>query len=191
MSKLLHSKTFRGNLTKWIILYVLTLLIVTGVVTYSKYISSMATIDNARPAKFNVQITKGDICSTTSPDLCNLTSYKPYDKLEYKFTVNTEKVEVATDLVLNIIVNNDFEIISLNDVTIPENLGSNKLNTTMSDNTELSLENNLFTLISEVGPTKINKKEYILKLKFKNNSYKIEHNYKEIVNVGYSAIQKK
>ncbi|MCI9585232.1 MAG: hypothetical protein HFH45_01180 [Bacilli bacterium] len=191
MGKLLHSKTFRGNLIKWLILYVLALLIVTGVVTYSKYISSMATNDSARPAQFNVKITKGDICSTTSPNLCNLTSYKPYDRLEYKFTVNTEKVEVATDLILNIIVNNDFEIISLNDVTIPENIGSNKFNTTMSDNTELSLENNLFTLISEVGPTKNNNKEYKLKLKFKNNSYKVEHNYQEIVNVGYSAIQKK
>ncbi|MCI9063628.1 MAG: hypothetical protein HFJ17_03395 [Clostridia bacterium] len=189
MSKLLHSKTFRGNLTKWLLLYILALLIVTGVVTYSKYISSMTSVDDARQAKFKVQIDKGDICSTTSPDLCNLTSYKPYDQLEYKFSVDTEKVEVLTDLVLNIKVNSDFEVISLNDINIPQNT-SNKFTVTMSDNTKLSFEDNLFTLISEVGPNKIGKKQYILKLRFKDKSYKVEYNYNEIVNVGYSAIQK-
>ena len=188
MSNLLHSKTFRGNLAKWLILYILALLIATGVVTYSKYISSMTSTDEARQAKFKVQIDKGDICSTTSPDLCNLTSYKPYDELEYKFSINTEKVEVLTELIVNITVNNDFEVISLNDVTIPQT--NNKFTTTMSDNTNLSFQNNLFTLMSEVGPSKTNIKNYKLKLKFKNNSYKTEYNYNEIVNVGYSAIQK-
>jgi len=188
MSNLLHSKTFRGNLTKWVILYILALLIVTGVVTYSKYISSMTSTDNARQASFKVKIDKGDICSTTSPDLCNLTSYKPYDQPEYKFSINTEKVEVLTELIVNINVNKDFEVISLNDVTIPQN--NNKFTATMNDNTALSFENNLFTLMSEVGPSKNNIKNYILKLRFKNNSYKVGYDYNKIVNVGYSAIQK-
>ncbi len=188
MSNLLHSKTFRGNLTKWVILYILALLIVTGVVTYSKYISSMTSTDAARQASFKVKIDKGDICSTTSPDLCNLTSYKPYDQLEYKFSINTEKVEVLTELIVNITVNSDFEVISLNDVTIPQN--NNKFETTMSDNVELSFENNLFTLMGEVGPGKNNVKNYILKLRFKNSSYKVGYDYDKIVNVGYSAIQK-
>ncbi len=192
MSNLLHSKTFRGNLAKWFILYILALLIITGVVTYSKYISSMTNNDNARPAKFNVKIDKGDICSTTSPDLCNLDSYKPYDQLEYKFTVNTEKLEVLTDLILNIRVeSNDFEVLSINEVTIPKN--STQFKTNMSDNTELSFENNQVQSIrldSEAGPGQINKKEYKLKLRFKNNSYKVGYDYKKIVYVGYSATQK-
>lgn len=187
MSNLLHSKTFRGNLAKWLTLYILALLIVTGVVTYSKYISSMTSTDNARQASFKVKIDKGDICSTTSPDLCNLTSYKPYDELEYKFSINTEKVEVLTELIVNISVNSDFEVISLNDVTIPQT--NNKFETTMSDNIDLSFENNLFTLMGEVGPGKDNVKNYILKLRFKNNSYKVGYDYNKIVNVGYSAIQ--
>lgn len=191
MSNLLHSKTFRSNLAKWIALYILTLLIVTGVVTYSKYISSMTAGDAARTAKFKVEIEKGDICSTSSPDLCNLTSYKPYDRLEYKFTIDTTKVEVLTDVVININIDPDFEVISLNDVDTPAQGEDAKLTTIMNDGTELTYEEGKFRLVSEAGPSKINNKEYKLKLKFKKNtSYNVDHEYNEIVNIGYSATQK-
>jgi len=56
MNRLLHSRVFKKNLAKWIFMYIVTLAFFTSVVTYSKYFSSLASNDNARPAKFNIKI---------------------------------------------------------------------------------------------------------------------------------------
>lgn len=181
MGKLLHSKTFRVNLAKWFVLYILALLIVTGVVTYSKYISSMGANDEARTASFKVSVSDVKVCSTTSQDLCDIAKFKPYDELEYRFTVDTTKIEVSTEFFLTLKVNDDFIITKLEETERPS-----------GSFTEATYNSSVVTLDSIVGPSKVNKKEYKVKVKYKDNtSYQTAHNLTDddIMYIGYSAIQ--
>ena len=58
MKGLLQSKIFRKNLKKWLCMYVGALLLLTTVVTYSKYISKYNVDDDARITKFDVTVKK-------------------------------------------------------------------------------------------------------------------------------------
>ena len=195
MNKLLHSKTLRNNLFKWILLYICALFVVTTVITYSRYISSAIGTDRARTAKFNVNLVQGNICSSLSGD-CNLSSYKPYDPIEYNFTVNTEEVEVSTDLVTTITVNEGFSLLKItdgsnNEVDL-ENV-DNHLTTTMDDVT-LSYYNNsnIITLASAVGPSETNVRNYKLTIKYTKTQdpfYIDSHAFADNVKLSYSAKQ--
>lgn len=211
MSKLLHNRLFRTNLLRWFVLYIGVLFIFTTVVTYSKYITMLPAEDKARPAKFNVSITDDKICSTLS-DLCDLASYKPYDEIEYYFTVDTTEVEVLADIVLKITVNQEFRIVNftyvgdsdfdidfpdigevpdhLNDIVLPDNSELSYVN----DDEEDSTKNNIITIVGETGAYKSKKQTYKLRLKFNKDAYDSgyisKHDYDKIVKVGYSASQK-
>lgn len=209
-SNILHNKLFRMNLLRWFVLYIGVISIFTTVVTYSKYITALPTKDNARPAKFNVIITNDKICSTLST-LCNLDKYKPYDEIEYYFTVDTSEVEVLADIVLKISVNKEFRIISftyigdtdytinmpeygtmddsLSDVSMPDEYKLNYTNNSLEED-----KNNVITLIGTTGAYKSKTQTYKIKLKFMkdayDSSYSFNHDYEKIVRIGYSANQK-
>ena len=210
MSRLLRNRLFRTNLLRWFVLYIGVLFIFTTVVTYSKYITTLPVEDKARPAKFNVSITNDKICSTLS-GLCNLSSYKPYDEIEYYFTVDTTEVEVLANLVLKITVNQEFRIIDFTYISnsdfnvdfpdvgeVPDHL----TDIVLPDDSELSYvnddddstKNNIITIVGETGVLKGKKQTYKLKLKFNNDAYDSNyissHDYNKIVKIGYSASQK-
>ncbi len=195
MDKLLHSKTLKSNLFKWILLYVCALFVVTTVVTYSRYISSAIGTDKARTAKFNVTLTKGDICSSLSGE-CGLDSYKPYDPIEYNFTVDTTEIEVSTDLVTTVEVNNQFTIMSISDGTNEVDLTdvSNHLSESLGD-VSISYYNNSnrVSISSEVGPSKTNIRNYVVTIKYtktQDPGYLDQHKFTDNVLLEYSATQK-
>ena len=76
MSKLLHSKTFRKNLFKWIFMYICALLVIFTVVTYSRYITKSSLGDEAKAAKFNLEIAE-DIRSLTTSGVPSTYAYCP------------------------------------------------------------------------------------------------------------------
>ena len=119
MGKLLHSKTFRQNLFKWTLMYISVLVIITTVITYSRFISSQTVEDVAKTAKFKVNITALDICSQTS-NLCNLQSFKPYDIIDYYFKVDTTEMEVKSVLDVTMHIHNKFSFVSLNECVCEE-----------------------------------------------------------------------
>ena len=203
MGKLLHSKTFKNNLIKWLFIYTSVILIFMSVVTYSRYITSNTTTDKTRTAKFNISIEQGDICSTTSPDLCNLESnqYKPYDELEYYFTVDTKNFEVLTYLVLSVNVDENFDIISITDITDENNeqekLITDNLNSSFEDETTIEYKgNNKFNLESTVGAytkqeisNQENIKKYKVKIKYANENNQTLYNSSKAVTIFFSAEQ--
>lgn len=127
MKGLLQSKRFKKNLKKWLCMYVGTLGILTCVITYSKYISSLGLNDEARVTKFDVKV-KSDMqmvaCTTDITQNCcngsieseNLSciteDYRPTEAIPYEFIVDYE-FEVRTELTLRFYVNKKFTIESL------------------------------------------------------------------------------
>ena len=209
-SNILHNKLFKANLLRWFVLYIGVISVFTTVVTYSKYITTLPAENSARPAKFNVKITNDKICSTLST-MCGLDKYKPYDEIEYYFTVDTTEVEVLADIVLKISVDKEFRIISftyvdnteytvnmpeyasvndlLSDIVLPDEYKLNYVNNSLDET-----KNNVITLVGTTGAYKSKIQTYKIKLKFMkdayDSSYSSNHDYEKIVKVGYSANQK-
>lgn len=111
MKELLHSKSFKRNLRKWIFMYCCVMFVLTIVITYSRYISARSVVDRARAAKFDVKVSY-DSCSSkniTGNVTCfddNMTEARPADKVNFYYTVDTSGLEVATKLVTTIKINN-------------------------------------------------------------------------------------
>lgn len=205
MNKLLHNKTFRDNLKKWLGLYICTLLVITTVVTYSRYISKMTGKDDARVAKFAISIDDKKICSSLTSDNCiddiaTEFEFKPYDDLDYYFTVNTNDLEVKTYVVLDIKADSHFDVESITDVTGNDSKSSLDIvntNATFDDGkTSLSYDstNNFYSLTTDVGPGTdlLTSKTYKVRLKLKDDFYNDNsRTYKqnEAVYVGFSATQ--
>ena len=214
MGRLLHSKTFRNNLFKWILLYIGALVVITSVVTYSKYITAASGYDTARTAKFNINVTQDSMCSTLSPTICgDSIVYKPYDSLEYKFSIDTSDLEVRADLVFTIEVNGDFKIVSISDdtntVSTPVE-GENQILSEVdltdekisylfeTDTNNGGVKTNKMYIYSEAGIDKVIHKQYTLTIKYRRdeliNSDYSTHNYNDannpVVKVSYSATQK-
>ena len=208
---ILHNKLFRDNLIRWFFLYIGVISVFTSVVTYSKYITSLEPAsEEARTAKFDIKITNDKICSTLS-NMCNLATYKPYDEIEYYFTVDTTDMEVLADLALKISVDPEFRIVSFTYVdtteftvsmpsygTVPDSLINQTLpdqfKLTYINNSEDSTKNNTITLVGETGAYKSKIQTYKIRLKFMkdsyDSSYSSTHEYSKIVKVGYAANQK-
>lgn len=111
MIGLLHSETFRKNLSKWVFMYIAVICLLTSVITYSRFISSFGNADEARSTKFNVKIEpiatqtscpddgeldEGDPSSTAI--LC--TTSRPTSLLEYYFKVDVTEIEVKSEVYL-------------------------------------------------------------------------------------------
>lgn len=179
MTDLLHSKKFRTNLYKWLLSYTGVMLLLTNVITYSKYISKFELKDNARIAKFNVEITSIDTCLDEKEISCNIGSFRPTSEIEYNFKVQTD-FEVKTEMTVSIFVNSDFKIQSVVD-------GAGNLITSCQDKTTCS------TPIQTMSPgTKTETYKVIIKYageETQDGNYTTEKEYAEVVRIGYSASQ--
>ena len=214
MGKLLHSKTFRSNLIKWIFLYVGALIVVTSVVTYSKYITQMTGTANARTAKFNIGVTQGTMCSTIANNHCgeNLV-YKPYDKIEYRFSVNTTGTEVTTDVVFRVNVDGNFKILSVSDgtntVSTPglgydqiltdEDLGTSQVSYLMvTDPGTGEITDNHLNIVDTCSKDDVINKTYIVTIQYRRDqivnadteAHIFDSSSNPVVKVEYSAEQK-
>lgn len=96
MKGLLHSKRFRRNLKRWICMYVGVLVLFTSVVTYSRYVSKFSSSSSAKVSKFNIEIQKGEVKTSSNSD-----PIMPTDEIYYTFKVIRE-FEVKTLLVLTV-----------------------------------------------------------------------------------------
>ena len=184
MKYLLYSKSFKKNLAKWLGMYLGMICLFTVVVTYSRYISNLTSNEEARVAKFNVEVTYDDVCSTLdSTEICNYGSIRPTGSLVYYFTVDTTELEVDTTFVTNVLIHKDFNNYRLYDVTNGETL--------YIENDDYTVSENLISIVEDINAINGYKRKYKLIIDYKNvNNYSIEYNYDNVVVVGYSAIQK-
>ena len=114
MKGLLQSKKFKRNLTKWLTIYVGVIMLLSVVITYSRYISSIGGSDTARVAKFNVKLNyNNENCDLAKNSICDLGEKRPSGEITYKFSLDTNDIEVKTDLFLTLYVQKDYELISL------------------------------------------------------------------------------
>lgn len=133
MKGLLHSKRFRKNLKKWLCMYIGAIMLLTTVITYSKYISKYNVTDNARVTKFDVKIsniTNNYNCTQKEEAKeefsCKINletekpSYRPTEEIAYEFSVEPD-FEVNTILVVTLNVDKDNFIIQK-----LEEIGENK-----------------------------------------------------------------
>ena len=134
MRFLLHSEKFKKNLYKWIGLYILTIMLFTGVVTYSRYISSINAIDVARTAKFKVNIEP---------------LYEPCKNISEDTMCDTTELEVSSDLVITIMVKDSFTNLRL------YNLETNTLIKTVTDKNVLSITEEVYKTTRKITKYKI------------------------------------
>ncbi len=113
MKGLLHSKTFRENLYKWLILYVGIMLLLTTVITYSRYISRFqGENDRAETARFNIAIKELE-CKDSKTGSCAQDSYWFTNEVEYYFSVDTTDVEISAKEMLTIKLHSNFDIVGI------------------------------------------------------------------------------
>lgn len=215
MVKLLHSKTFRNNLSKWFTIYICLILMLMTVVTYSRYITSQQGSDHTRTAKFSIKITKDKVCSTTSSGLCYNEedgdlpfAFKPYDTIEYYFNVDTSKLEVLSNLKVYVDVNPDFDIkyVALDDdsekITFNNTISTGEIDedTTVKhiSNIHEELEegatkNNYISLTRKITSENRGVKKYKVGVKYNGENYATAHNYntddKKAIIIHYNAEQ--
>lgn len=110
MKGLLQSKRFLKNLGKWVCMYAGVMLLLTTVVTYSKYMTSLQANDSASTARFEISL----MCVKSNGKDCNLdtTAVKVEENtvLAYEFSVDTSKMDVKSILKLLTFVDNSFII---------------------------------------------------------------------------------
>ncbi len=199
MNKIWMNKRFRKNLIKWIIAYVAVIGLFTSVATYSKYVSSIASIkDTARVAKFIVEVDQ-PMCSNTLTKNCNKVE-RPTN-IDYYFTVDSEKMEVSADLYINLYVDKRFALVGGESTPKLYEIVNDKevlVQDFTKKNNEVSP--NLYNLYGFVDNIRISdsnkqgkKKTYKLTIKYlSNNEYTEAFNsYYDMIKVGYSAIQVK
>lgn len=178
MNSLLHSKRFKKNLVKWLMMYCCALSMLTIVVTYSKYITTYnSTADEARPAKFALDMTYSKICEgQVSGTPCDMGSTRPEEYLEYEFNIDATKGEVDTLVVADITIDDSFEFVEL----LPVN----------SNSMAYTLMSNGIKLTGTMTKGTIN--TYKIKLRYKEyntEAYKSAINYDNILKVDYAATQ--
>ncbi len=196
MKGLLHSKRFKKNLTKWILMYIGVIGLLTTVITYSKYMTTLhGESDTARVAKFAIDI-RDDKCSNVVTKYCNYDTYRLTDEIEYYFTVDATGLEVITKVYLTFTINSNFEIVK-NEIT--------EIDPTTLEERTILLENNSGSTglnyvktvkegIDNFGPGGNTKKIYKIVLKYNGSDYASSYPYDEnrpIVQLDYSAIQQK
>jgi len=183
MKGLLHSKRFKQNLAKWLFMYVGVMMLLTTVITYSKYISSFGVSDEARSTKFSVKI-KPDDNITCDGVTCNLGSTRPTSLIEYGFTINVEEVEVTSDLYITITLDDSFKFDTNEGITS---------NVDFSENDYETNQPNIKTIHYKVDLKEDSIKDinFNLKIRAKDIYQKFDSEDKEIVTIGYSIKQVK
>lgn len=212
MKGLLQSKIFRKNLKKWLCMYVGAILLLTTVITYSKYISKYNVDDEARVTRFDVTIKNienehlsctGEIekleCSTTS-------TYRPTTKIPYEFIVEPN-FEVNTILATTIYVPANFNIETLEEINgkvlydyekedeKDSSITINKLKNKNEEGEEVDTATIItITRKIDVADTIDSKtpKSYKIAIKYNYDEEKYDDEEKEnlsVIKVGYSATQ--
>ena len=111
MKGLLQSKKFRKNLSKWLFMYVGVMLLLTTVVTYSKYISKFQGNDEAKTARFELRMACIDNTGNACPqELSRMVEKGKKMELNYVFDFDPSKLDVKSNLKLLIFVNKWFII---------------------------------------------------------------------------------
>lgn len=104
MKGLLHSKIFKENLKKWLFMYAGVMLLLTTVITYSKYMTSIQGEDETRASKFDIIITTTSCPSIVSErGICDASSggkCRPTQEIASCFIVDTTGLEVYSDFYL-------------------------------------------------------------------------------------------
>ena len=211
MKGLLQSKIFRKNLKKWLCMYVGALLLLTTVVTYSKYISKYNVDEDARITKFDVtvkNIENENLTCTGEIDKLDCTTkdtYRPTTKIPYEFVV-TPNFEVNTLLATTIYVPASFNIERLEEIDgdplydEKENIKDSSITISkLKDKNEKGEEVDTATIITITK--KIDTDDIINSNKPKTYKITIKYNYDEetyltadkenlsVIKIGYSATQ--
>jgi hypothetical protein len=211
MKGLLQSKIFRKNLKKWLCMYVGALLLLTTVVTYSKYISKFNMDEDARITKFDVtvkNIENENLTCTGEIDKLDCTTkdtYRPTTKIPYEFVV-TPNFEVNTLLATTIYVPASFNIERLEEIDgdplydEKENIKDSSITISkLKDKNEKGEEVDTATIITITK--KIDTDDIINSNKPKTYKITIKYNYDEetyltadkenlsVIKIGYSATQ--
>lgn len=196
MKGLLHSKRFRTNLYKWLCAYVGVMLLLTTVITYSKYISKfLGETEAPRTAKFDVEIKPLTCLDEKTGKTCNQDSYWSTLPIAYYFYVDTSELEVSTKLKVTLDVNENFEVESIEEITNlkeisneagvitdMENITGNPISYSFTTKGLILLPN-----YDNIGAKTGAKKGYRVVLKYTGES-KIDTNY-NILKVNYAAEQ--
>ena len=211
MKGLLQSKIFRKNLKKWLCMYVGALLLLTTVVTYSKYISKYNVDDDARITKFDVtvkNIENENLTCTGEIDKLDCTTkdnYRPTTIIPYEFIVSPN-FEVNTLLATTIYVPASFNIETLEEID-GKTLYNEKENIKDSSITISKLKNKnekgeepdtatIITITRKIDTADIINtnapKSYRVSIKYNYDEEKYADEVKEnisVIKVGYSATQ--
>lgn len=204
MKGLLHSKVFKANLRKWLCMYVGVMLLLTSVVTYSKYISQMNHDDSSRVTKFNVEINKTNKSfknckDENGQDICPTEAVRPTSEMLFYFTVSTEEVEVRADISITVQVAKQ---IAASNVELTEFFKNFKFDIYQVDNkgqekpvtlSSVTQNTRTKTFNLTVDPTIPNNGtyKYVIKLKYDENvefTNQNSINY-DMITIGYSARQ--
>ena len=186
MSGLLHIKRFRQNMLKMFAIYLVVILSTTSVITYSRYITSMESTSYARPARFNIDITKGDICvaDTTICKLSSeLTKFKPYDQLDYYFSVDTSQLEVTTIMATTIDIDTHYNFVGIYEI-------EDEVETLIdiNNNDDYSISGRRINISQEVEAGLGTVKTYKIRLSYIENS-ETDQTY-DAISVDFVATQK-
>ena len=172
MKGLLHSKIFKKNLAKWFVMYLGVISLLTTIITYSKYMSELQTMsDSARVAKFNIKVIPNNSCDLENNNCLGIEKVRPTSTLSYDFTID------LTELIsLEKLEGNQYQEISDFKLT----------------NDQRETLYNYGSLTSQfISVTHKPILKYRVKVKYKYSSKEIFSNNKNIVKIGYSAIQNK
>lgn len=202
MKYLLHSRKLKSTLFKWLFCYIGTMLLFTVVVTYSRYITSKASDDAARTAKFNVTVSEvcyGKEFVAGGNNYCNNGEFRAKENNSFYFSIDTSELEVSALLVTTITLNDNFsfnevgkEIYVYNgtagavDSWIP-------LKELLSSSNEYKVEGNNITITENISASEGNVRRYRVDARYKNFASKRldGEDLGEVVKVGYSAKQTK
>ncbi len=197
MKGLFHSKRFRKNLGKWLFMYVGIMILLTTVITYSKYVSKLMATDSARPAKFDVSVAAQNCTDPTSDGIhCNIGKNRATKTIDYYFKLNTN-LEVKTNLFLTIMVNQRFTLEKIEEVGKEESItdfDTKSQSIYVDGNVETYTVYSLKAITYQAEDESKQEKLYKVTVKFKNQAVDdygnvdSNKNY-DIVRVGYSAIQ--
>lgn len=173
MKGLLHSKKFRSNLYRWLFMYVGVILLLTTVITYSKYMSKSIKDDNARAAKFIINV---------SEENASTGKYRPTSNIEKNLSLDFSELEVTTDFQITLKLNDNFKYVDFKELT------NTKLLSTCvgKENT-----NDTYYLCGKIPADFNNTIKYKVVVKYTGNTYEYTTNNKEvnIINVLWSGFQ--
>lgn len=182
MNGLLHSKVFKKNLYKWLIMYIGIIGLFFTVVTYSKYMSSMQGSSGTKAAKFIVNIKFLDNDTRCIDNTCNYGSLRPTSDYDFYFQVDTRELEVSTILATSITVDTRLTNIHIFDITDESNVKEITYNKT----------DNKYTIVDNIDQGNGSLKTYKVtaNLDNTNNSlYDQEILINDAIKVEYSAVQ--